>query len=70
VMNTGWIVFDRKTGAYDGMYKRKEMAQGALESLTKRVPQADWELKENVGNVKLPVIDFWVNIYEPETWAK
>ena len=42
MIDYGWIVLDRKTGAYDGMYKNKEMAQNALDSLTKRIPQADW----------------------------
>ena len=67
---SAWIVFDRKTGAYDGVYKRKEMAQGALDSLTTRVPHADWELREFSGSPALPPFDFWVNIYEKEYFGE
>lgn len=65
-LQTGYIVFDRKTGAYDGVYKRKLSAQGALESLTKRIPHADWVLQEYSGTPELPKSDFWLNIYEKE----
>jgi|APGre2960657404_1045060.scaffolds.fasta_scaffold45278_3 hypothetical protein len=70
MIDYGWIILDRKTGAYDGMYRDKEMAQNALDSLTKRIPQADWELKQNIGNLELPEFDFWINIYEEKTWQK
>ena len=63
---TGYIVFDRKTGAYDGIYMQKESAQGALESLTLRVPHADWVLQEYSGTPELPKSDFWLNVYEKE----
>ena len=63
---TNYIVFDRKTGAYDGIYVQKESAQSALESLTRRVPHADWVLKEYNGTPKLPESDFWLNLYEKE----
>jgi len=63
---TGYIVFDRKTGAYDGIYMQKESAQGALESLTRRVPHADWVLQEYSGTPELPESDFWLNVYEKE----
>ena len=63
---TGYIVFCRKTGAYDGVYMQKESAQGALESLTLKVPHADWVLQEYSGTPELPKSDFWLNIYEKE----
>mgnify|MGYP006265556375 CR=1 FL=1 len=66
-MNGWWIVFDRKTGAFDGAYRRKEMAQGALESLTRRIPHADWVLQQwKTGMPRLNDHDFWINIYKKE----
>lgn len=61
-----WIVFDRKTGAWDGQYRDKEMAQESLDSLTKGIPQADWVLQELFSPIDLLEDDFWVNIYEKE----
>jgi len=40
--------------------------QEALESLTRRVPHADWVLQEYSGTPELPESDFWLNVYEKE----
>ena len=66
----GYLVFDRKTGAYDGIYKRKQSAQEALDSLSKRIPHADWVIQAHDGITKPPECDFWLNIYEKEYWSK
>jgi hypothetical protein len=63
----GYIVFDRKTGAFDGIYLNKASAQVAFESLSRRIPQADWVLQEHKGEAP-PDSDFWVNIYEKEVY--
>ena len=63
----GYMIFDRKTGAFDGIYQIKESAQAALESLTRRIPQADWVLQEHEGKAP-PESDFWVNIYEKDVY--
>ena len=62
----GYLIFDRKTGAFDGIYRSKASAQAALESITKRIPQADWVLQEHEGKAP-PESDFWLNIYEKES---
>jgi hypothetical protein len=61
----GYLIFDRKTGAFDGIYRSKESAQLALASLTRRIPHADWVLQEHKGDAP-PDSDFWVNIYNKE----
>ena len=61
-----WIIFDRKTGAWNGIYRDKEMAQDSLDSLTTNVPQADWVLEKFTASKAPPEFDFWTNHYEKE----
>ena len=63
---TGYIVYDTKKGAYDGVYLQKVSAKKALKSLRRRVPQANWVLHEHTGSPELPASKFWLNIYEKE----
>jgi hypothetical protein len=63
ILTDSWVVRDSVTGAYDGCYRRKEMAEDALASLSKRVPQAAWKLEQYSG---FPLSDnmFWANFFK------
>ena len=61
---TGYIIYDYHTGAYDGVYLSKESAKAALNSLKKRVPQANWVLQEHTKSPELGDAKFWVNVYK------
>ena len=63
---TGYIVYDTKKGAYDGVYLHKVEAEKALKSLQRRVLQANWVLHEHTKSPELPAAKFWLNIYEKE----
>jgi hypothetical protein len=59
-----YVIVDRKTGAWDGIYRTYDGASDALRSLKNRIPAADWDLQ--VPTSKPDPNDFWLNIYNKE----
>jgi hypothetical protein len=63
-MPNWYIIVDAKTGAWDGLYSQREKAVDAFASLTKKIPQAFWEIKEYTEKKPPFKDDFWMDVYK------